>query len=343
MTVTISTEEKTGGRMRTAQPVPRPARLSRITDVDILTFAARERAGGVALCTLVHIDGAFSRPLGAQLAVARDGRYLGHISGGCLETAAAGEALKALAEGRNRRVRYGSGSPFWDVRLPCGGGIEIYIDANPDVRALTRAGEAAGARRPFSLAFDPQTDHSDLSVLEADERVAGPSSETPDLFLRPFEPCLRLVLAGRGPELVALARLALANGCAVHGASPDELTLAECAALGATTQSLDLPSAPVTLPSDPWTAVVVLFHDHDWEPALLKSALGGKAFYIGALGSRRTHAARLDILKSMGVPDGDRARLRGPIGLIPSVRDPETLAVSTLAEILSVQRAAAET
>jgi len=79
----------------------------------------------------------------------------------------------------------------------------------------------------------------------------------------------------------------------------------------------------------------LFFHDHDWEPPLLADALKTEAFYIGAQGSQRARDARLADLRAMDVPEEQLTRLTGPVGLIPSARDPGTLAVSVLAEVLS--------
>jgi xanthine dehydrogenase accessory factor len=86
--------------------------------------------------------------------------------------------------------------------------------------------------------------------------------------------------------------------------------------------------------SDPWTAIVFLFHDHDWEEALLPQALRLPALYFGAVGSKRTHHARLAMLQAAGVPEPFYRALRGPVGLIPATRDPATLALSILAEVV---------
>jgi xanthine dehydrogenase accessory factor len=88
------------------------------------------------------------------------------------------------------------------------------------------------------------------------------------------------------------------------------------------------------LGADRWTAAVLLFHDHDWEGPILSQLLETDAFYIGAMGSRAAHQARCDDLRSRGIADEQIARIQGPIGLIPSMRDPETLAVSVLAELI---------
>lgn len=84
------------------------------------------------------------------------------------------------------------------------------------------------------------------------------------------------------------------------------------------------------------SAAVLFYHDHDYEPAILSYLLTTPAFYIGAQGSRSTQRTRLMRLAEMGVSEEAMSRVRGPIGLIPSSRDPRMLAVSVLAEIIGI-------
>ncbi|MFW6027942.1 MAG: XdhC family protein [bacterium] len=96
-------------------------------------------------------------------------------------------------------------------------------------------------------------------------------------------------------------------------------------------------TTPANLPpleDDPWTAFLLAFHDMDWEESLLAQALSGPAFYIGAVGSRRTHARRCDQLRRAGFGEDQVRRIYGPAGIIPSMRDASTLAISVLAEIV---------
>eukprot|EP01035_Chromulina_nebulosa_P031414 gene31413-41886_t len=108
----------------------------------------------------------------------------------------------------------------------------------------------------------------------------------------------------------------------------------EPVAAGIKVHHLNTPRDAVDLTADPWTAIAFLFHDHDWETALIARALAGRAFYVGAMGSRAAQANRAASLVAAGVSPEDIARLRAPIGLIPSSRDPQVLALSTLAEIV---------
>ncbi len=84
---------------------------------------------------------------------------------------------------------------------------------------------------------------------------------------------------------------------------------------------------------DQTSGFLTLFHDHDWEPAFLVAALETTAGFVGALGSHKTHAARLAQLADLGVSDRNLQRIKGPIGLVPSLRSADLIAVSALAEI----------
>ena len=119
-------------------------------------------------------------------------------------------------------------------------------------------------------------------------------------------------------------------------ATPDPATARAAVARGLPVTILAAGATVLGADPDPWTAVVLFFHDHDREPPLLAVALQSPAFYVGAQGSLRTHRVRVAALAALGVPEDAIARLRGPIGLIPSARDPRVLAVSVLAEILAM-------
>ncbi len=301
-------------------------------DLDVLAFAAAELGADrpAALITIVGLDGPFSRPLGAQLAVAGDKRFAGSISGGCLEQALTEEAQLAMKAGENRVVRYGRGSPYLDVRLPCGGGIDLHIDVGVKLDLLQAAIALGRERRSFALAFDPRPDHSGLRLLP------NLNDARPTEFVRQFEPKLRLVLAGRGWEIVAMSQLAQTADVDLVVASQEPATLEFCRPYADQLIALTVPAAPPVLPFDEHTAVACLFHEHEWEAPLLLDALRSPAFYVGALGSRQTHDRRIETLRALGAGAEDIARLKGPIGLFAS-RDPRSLAISALAEIVKLR------
>ncbi|WP_338243624.1 XdhC family protein [Aurantiacibacter hainanensis] len=250
---------------------------------------------GVGLCTITHIEGSFSRRLGAQLAVHPDGAVTGSLADGCLEQ----ELAREIAAGGERKVmRYGAGSPKIDFRLPCGGGLDILIDPDPDREACRAAVARLDAREEASLALpDPSP-----------------------LAQRRYVPDLRLVLFGEGPELAAMTQVAEAAGIAVEAHGRDGGSLA-------------LGQVPDHLAADRWTAIVLLFHDHEWERAILQWALTTPAFMIGAQGGGPARAQREADLVSAGFAPQQIARIASPLGTVKHSREPLGLALSALAGI----------
>lgn len=305
------------------------------TPLDILNFLAARADEGIdcTLVTLVAVTGGSSRAVGAQMAVAADGRRIGSFSGGCVEDAVATEAVDALDEGWGHVVRYGVGSPYIDIRLPCGGGIDLLFTPRPDPAVIRQALTLLQARHQAALRIECDrvllTDPTDQTTWDG---VA---------LTHCYQPPLKIHAFGQGEDLTAFCRLSKAFGTSIHALSPEADT---CAMLEAEGIAASLLHTRNTLPLkqvDPWSAIVFLFHGRDWEEGLLPQTLAFPAFYHGAIGSRRTHAARLEALRAAGVPDDQIATLRGHIGLIPATRDPATLALSVLSEIVAEYNALA--
>lgn len=292
--------------------------------LEIFAFLAGAQKGGArgALVTMTEREGSSARPLGQHMAVLEDGRYAGCFSGGCLEAAIVAEAQDAIRDGAPRTVRYGRGSKYIDLRLPCGGAIELLFRPEPPLEPLEQIARLLEARSPAVIAQTP-AGRLDVDAGWA-ETAAGWQRGA---FVVRHAPPLRLLVAGEGGEAQALVRLARAYGAVADLMSPDE------SLLGGEGTLLRSPGSVGALEADLWTAVVLLFHSHEWETALLKAALATPAFWIGAMGSRTTHAARVEALVDDGVAQAELKRVRGPIGLIPATRDPATLALSALAEI----------
>ena len=273
---------------------------------DILDFVAAYD-GDIALVAVTDISGGTLRAKGALMAVTPSESF-GYISAGCVDGDIIFQAREALKNGKTRKLVYGAGSPFKDIVLPCGGSVEVTIMPRPDKEAVGIAAKALAKRQLATLNI------GDIDLT--------------------YAPNLKLRIAGRGAPFEALAELALATGFEVHGQSPDtELLRPEFSAFDHLTSPDDIPDSV----DDAWTAVICLFHDHDWEPSLLLRALQGPAFYIGAMGSDRTQAQRRERLRQIGADNIDQ--VRGPIGLIPAMRDAQLLAVSILAEIVAAAQA----
>lgn len=298
-------------------PVPAKA-FSTDSAVEVLGFAVHAVEAGrqVVLCTLVEIRGGSSRPLGAHMAVADDGLYCGYVSGGCTEAAVAAEALQAIAKGYDRFVMLGEGSPFFDIVLPCGGGVTVAVHILRDVRPIRKAIEGLQCRRKTGLSYSPSK--QSLSFVSG-RANAGWNNET---FLTSYSPAVRILLTGRTLEVEITAKLARAAGYEV---------LHYDAATG---------QAPVEALIDADTAVALLQHDLELEIPVLDAALHAHPFYLGALGSSRTHKKRMQRLRDLGHSQVVIDRIKAPIGLFDRARDVQSLALSVIADIAACRQAA---
>lgn len=300
------------------------------TENVIPELLAWRRAGRrAALVTLIGVEGAGPRPIGSQMAVRDDGAAVGMISSGCAEAAVVAEAVAALEAGRPRTVRYGAGSRYIDVVLPCGSGIDVTFDPLVPLEVLEAISAAQSSRRSVSLAIDPEG--------KAPARLfdARPGTR-PDAFIRRYDPAPRLLIAGRGPILELLALNAALLEWETVLVSPDTELLARNARLARSTSHLTRPDDfdPTGL-VDAATAVVLLFHDHEWEPEILARTEHTPAFYFGALGSRRTHGVRKGLLERRGCSKRFIEAIRSPIGLPVGGKSPPEIAVAIVAEILA--------
>jgi xanthine dehydrogenase accessory factor len=294
-------------------PEPRAAFLSDDA-IDILAFAADalEEGHAAALVTLVEIRGGAARAIGAQMAVREDGLYCGFVSGGCTEAAVAADAVIALGKGMDRNLRLGEGSPFFDIVLPCGGGITLAIHVLRDAGAVRQALTALRRRAPVRLRYHPGA--QSLSF----EQGEGASGWEGDSFVRAYRPKQRLLLAGTPLETGAVARVASAAGYEVV--------------------SIERGQAPSPGQLDSDTAVALLFHDIDRELPLLDAVLASSVSYIGALGSRRTHTRRCDALRRAGHDEAALARIKAPIGIFDKARDAHALALSVVADVAQARQ-----
>lgn len=301
---------------RISGPAPVKA-LSTDDPTEILGFALSSLKEGsdVALATLVEIRGGAARALGSHMAVAADGRYCGYVSGGCVEAAVASEALLALSEGRDRTVMFGDGSPFFDIVLPCGGGISIILHLLREAGAIEQVLDRLERRQPAGLRYCPK--QQSLQPAEPPERAYWQAED----FLTIYRPRTRVVISGQPLEASAVVRLG--------AASEFEVLVCEAGEAGRT----------IIREIDAYTAVLFLHHDLDREAPALEAALGSPAFYVGALGSTRTHRRRVERLTALGYRNQDLDRIKAPIGMFGPTRDSTSLALSILADVAACRLA----
>ena len=210
----------------------------------------------------------------------------------------------------------GDGSPFFDIALPCGGGISVAIHILREVETLQCVLGGLAARKTVALQYCPQS--QSLAVIPAPSR----SGWAEGLFTIVYRPTSRVVISGSSVEAKEVARLASAAGFETivfdHSRSVEEI-----AAL-----------------IDPLTAVALLHHDLEAEERLLSVAVTSSAFYVGALGSTRTHRRRCERLTAKGYPQFQIDRIKAPIGMFGPTKDATSLALSVLADIAAARIAA---
>lgn len=281
-------------------------------------------AGAAAIAIIRRTHGPAYRPVGAAMLFTTDGRRAGNLSSGCIDADIALQAAQVITSGQARDLRYGQGSPFRDLQLPCGGGLDIRILPLDDAEILNRITRAVTRR-------------ADITLWLSHDRLATESFAGADFALH-LQPDLRFVVFGKGPEAIAFSQMTASAGYETWLSSPDPETFA--LAGNEQIRMLDFPreQSSARLPIDGQTAVTLFFHDHELEPPLLQKLLGYSPFFIGAQGSMRTAETRRHNLQALGLSEAQIARVQGPIGLIPSTRDARTLAVSVLAEILNKAR-----
>ncbi len=304
------------------------------------------RAGrGAALATVVETWGSAPRHVGAQLVIGGDGRIEGSVSGGCVEGAVIVEAQEAMQEGEARLLEFGvSDEDAFAVGLACGGTIRVLIEPVGAVLPEPMLAElvAARARRePLAYEVNVETGRRALRRNAYAERLRMDRSgfaEDGQTFVAVHNPPLRLVVVGAvhiAQALVPMARIAGYDPIIID---PREAFAAQSRFPGETLVT-DWPDEAVArIGLDARTAVVLLTHDPKLDDPALRSALRSDVFYIGALGSSRTHAKRVERMREAGVPAESIARIHGPVGLDIGAAGPAEIAVAILAQMTAVLR-----
>ena len=303
------------------------------------------RAGkGAALATVVQTWGSAPRRVGAMLAVSGDGEMAGSVSGGCVEGAVVAEALEAIEDGAARMLEYGvaDGDAF-AVGLACGGTIRVLVQ--PVGGALPKGVladlvEVRGARRPAALVSPPDSPpRLELSGHEDRFRMDRSGfAEDEATFVAIHNPPLRLIVVGAVHIAQALVPMARQVGYDPVVIDP-RTAFASADRFPGVTLLDEWPDDGVrALGLDARTALVLLTHDPKLDDPALAEALRSDVFYIGALGSSRTHAKRLERMAEAGFSQADLARIHGPVGLDIGAAGPAEIALSILAQMTQVLR-----
>ena len=338
---------------------------------EILSDLDRWQSEGkeLALATLTSVRRSAPRLPGARLLITSDGKMAGSISGGCVEGDVIERALQVLESGESVVAEYGiSDEQGFDVGLSCGGQIDVLIEPFAATDAWQAVRDRVEAQQPAALAIGlrPQSllgrqmaiingDRVGSVDPALDEEVAAEAArllrngtagtvvvswqgEEAEIFIDAFAPAQRLYIVGATQVAIPLTALARNLGFRV--------IVVDARSVFATEERF--PDADELLRAWPDEAlaergldehshVVILTHDPKFDLPVLEIALRSRAAYIGAMGSRKTHAGRLEHLRRQGFGEAELERIKAPIGLDIGGRAPEEIALAILAEIVATR------
>jgi len=243
------------------------------------------RQGPAVLATIIGLDGGGPRPLGTQM-VFGTGVTSGFLSGGCIEADVEGHAEACLADGLPRRLAYGEGSPWPDIRLLCGARVEILVERiEPDDVAVRTLLELTQQRIPAFWVSDG------VRRLCAEE----PQALWAGAFERAYDPQPRLIVVGGDPTALAIAGLGSQSGFETTLVRPKgPSTPPPLSGVSYRRDAVEAALANIGL--DAWTAVAVCGHEPEQDHAALLAALPSDAPYVGLL--RRAPQASRETVSS---------------------------------------------
>ncbi len=299
---------------------------------------------GAALATVVQTWGSAPRPAGSQLAISSGAELAGSVSGGCVEAAVVAEALEALEDGAPRLLEYGvSDEEAFAVGLACGGTIRILVEPigvgqGPDVALIEGLVAERAERRAAAYMVNTKTWERQLASPAENKDlqprfVSDKSGIEGDWFVGIHNPPLKMVVVGAvhiAQPLMQMARLAGYDAVLVD---PRGAFLTQERFPGERLND-DWPDEALKVEGlDARTAVVTLSHDPKIDDPAISEALKSDVFYIGCLGSNKTHAKRVTRLQQAGFTNDQIARIHAPVGADIAAKSPSEIAVSIMAEI----------
>lgn len=289
--------------------------------------AWRDAGHALKLATVIRTWGSAPRRVGAHLLVRDDGLFEGSVSGGCVEGAVIAEA-QALQSG-GKRLDFGvADAQAWEVGLACGGQISVLVQAVGESGFPFALLEHLAAARASGQAVTLATDLATGQTREASEGD----------FVHRYDPPLRLMLIGAVHISQAMVPLALGLGITPLVVDPRGAFAAGPRFAGIEVDGRWPDEALTDWKPDGASAVVALTHDPKLDDVALAAALKSDAFYVAALGSRKSHAARLERLGVLGFDGDTLARIKGPAGLDIGAANPAEIALSIAAQMIEAWR-----
>jgi xanthine dehydrogenase accessory factor len=333
--------------------------------IDLLTtieewFTAREQ---VAVAIVIRVEGTAPRPVGARMVISSAGRMAGSVSGGCVETTVYQEMADLLDGGPPRVLHFGiTEDMIWDVGLACGGTIDVFVQML-DAQLVAAFAERVGQRESVALvSFLEGENAGEMALATQDGTVLGPDSQPAAalavemlaaraergaiheiepgtrVYIEPFLPPPVLVIAGGVHVAIPLTRFGKELGFRVVVVDPRQKFANRERFPEADQVLVTWPDEALSgLEIGETTYIVLLTHDPKIDEPTLAAALKTGAAYVGAIGSRKTHADRYERMEQWGVTREQLDQVYSPIGLDLGGSTPEETALSIIAEVVAVK------
>lgn len=286
---------------------------------DRILAAARDWAGApMAIATVVETWKSAPCPTGTHMLVHADGRFVGSVSGGCVEADVLERAQMVLAGAPAMLRRYGvADDAAWDVGLPCGGDIVVLVQpVSADGFPESLFADIVNARNDGAMLSVVTDLATGRSVVSDDAQADG--------FVNVYYPPRRLLIVGAVEIAAALSAIAVSQGINVTLCDPRGRFLTEDRFPNVRLDDRWPDEAVNAFAPDSRSAIVTLSHDAKIDDPALIAALASPATYVAALGSVRSHQARLSRLSAAGVSAEQCARIEGPAGVaINAISAPE--------------------
>lgn len=305
---------------------------------------------GLALATVLETWGSSPCPPGSQMVVNSQTGFGGSVSGGCIESSVVSECLEIIRDGGTQVLQYGvSDEQGASAGLACGGTVKVFVEPLDAVLLAQLQAPPTFVRivnlhaGTWAIVADGKSTGAlsvDDELMEVAERVTVTQQcevQGGAYFFQPVLPAYRMFVIGAVRIAQTLAPMAAEAGFHVTVIDPRKAFATDQRFPGVNVM-VDWPDAALQDQGlDHHSAVVTLTHDAKPDDMALALALRSKAFYIGALGSRKTHAARVERLHELGLTQRDIDRIHAPIGLNIGGRSPAEIAVSILAQVIAAK------
>lgn len=290
------------------------------------------------LCTIVRTLGSSPRPVGSLLAALDNGEQVGSLSGGCVEEDLLQKLQQGLYSGdAPQLLEYGvSAEENERLGLPCGGRLHIVLQRlqSADEAWLKPIAAAIDARHCIARTLSLTSGETTVAAVEQFHSLTVSETE----LRQCFGPRMRMLLVGAGQLAHNLGELALAMDYEVIVTDPRQQFLAQWQLPGVELVG-GMPDDVIReRAGDKHSIIITLTHDPRIDDMALMEALITDAWYIGALGSVRTTAKRLQRLQQLGLSETQIARLHAPVGLEIGSKTPIEIAISIMAELTQLRR-----